>query len=70
MFSTDTPSIAPRTDRGIAARAEAVRDYLIAGGIDAGRLTANGYGETEHIAPNDTPAGREQNRRVTLRIAP
>jgi outer membrane protein OmpA-like peptidoglycan-associated protein len=52
------------------ARAEAVRDYLIAGGIDAGRLTANGYGETEHIAPNDTPAGREQNRRVTLRIAP
>lgn len=52
------------------ARAEAVRDYLIAGGIDAGRLTANGYGETEHIAPNDTAAGREQNRRVTLRIAP
>lgn len=52
------------------ARAEAVRDYLIANGIDAGRLTANGYGETEHIAPNDTPAGREQNRRVTLRIAP
>lgn len=52
------------------ARAEAVRDYLIAGGIDAGRLTANGYGETEHIAPNDTPAGRERNRRVTLRIAP
>ena len=52
------------------ARAESVRDYLIANGIDAGRLTANGYGETEHIAPNDTPAGREQNRRVTLRIAP
>jgi OOP family OmpA-OmpF porin len=52
------------------ARAESVRDYLVAGGIDAARLTANGYGETEHIAPNDTPAGREQNRRVTLRIAP
>ena len=52
------------------ARAEAVRDYLVANGIDAGRMTANGYGETEHIAPNDTPAGREQNRRVTLRIAP
>lgn len=52
------------------ARAEAVRDYLIANGIEAGRLTANGYGETEHVAPNDTPAGREQNRRVTLRIAP
>ena len=52
------------------ARAESVRDYLVAAGIDAGRLTANGYGETEHIATNDTTAGREQNRRVTLRIAP
>jgi OOP family OmpA-OmpF porin len=52
------------------ARAESVRDYLVAAGIDAGRLTANGYGEIEHIATNDTTAGREQNRRVTLRIAP
>ena len=52
------------------ARAESVRDYLVANGIEAGRLTANGYGETEHVAPNTSPEGRAQNRRVTLRIKP
>jgi outer membrane protein OmpA-like peptidoglycan-associated protein len=52
------------------ARAESVREYLVANGIDAARLTANGYGETEHIAPNTSPEGRAQNRRVTLRIKP
>jgi outer membrane protein OmpA-like peptidoglycan-associated protein len=49
-------------------RAEAVRDYLIASGIDADRLIAKGYGETVPIAPNITSKGRAKNRRVEFHI--
>lgn len=49
-------------------RAEAVRAYLIKQGIAGNRLTAAGYGETDPMAPNDTEAGRERNRRVELRV--
>ncbi len=45
-------------------RAEAVRDYFIAGGIDASRLTAIGIGEAEPVVPNNTEAGRARNRRI------
>jgi OmpA-OmpF porin, OOP family len=48
-------------------RAEAVRQELISRyGIDAGRLTANGLGSTKPVGPNDTPEGRQNNRRVEL----
>jgi OOP family OmpA-OmpF porin len=49
-------------------RAASVKDYLVAAGIDAGRLTARGYGESRPVADNDTDAGRAENRRVVLRI--
>jgi OOP family OmpA-OmpF porin len=46
-------------------RADAVRDMLITRySIDAARLTAAGYAETNPIASNTTAAGRAQNRRV------
>lgn len=48
-------------------RAKVVMDYLIGKGIDAGRLTGKGLGETEPIASNDTKAGRAENRRVELK---
>jgi outer membrane protein OmpA-like peptidoglycan-associated protein len=48
------------------ARAEAVRDYLIQQGISAQQITARGLGKTQPIASNDTPEGRQQNRRVEL----
>lgn len=48
-------------------RARAVRDYLVSHGIDAGRLTARGYGESEPVADNDSKQGRAMNRRVELR---
>lgn len=49
-------------------RAKAVKQYLVNKGVDASRLTARGYGETEPYTSNDTAAGRAQNRRVELRI--
>ena len=45
-------------------RSNAVRNKMIEMGIDAGRLTAKGYGDTKPIGSNDTPEGRATNRRV------
>jgi outer membrane protein OmpA-like peptidoglycan-associated protein len=47
-------------------RAQAVRDYLIQQGIAADSIEARGFGKTVPIASNDTPEGRQQNRRVEL----
>lgn len=46
------------------ARADAVRKRLIEMGIDEGRLTAKGFGETKPIDENDTAEGKANNRRV------
>ena len=61
-------SQAQATQKLSEARAKAVADYLVSKGVDAGRISAVGLGETAHIAPNDTEAGRSQNRRVTLKF--
>ena len=48
-------------------RAAAVRNFLIATyGIDGSRLEFAGFGETNTAASNDTPEGKQQNRRVEL----
>ncbi len=48
-------------------RAAAVRQFLIANyHVDAGRLSSKGLGSTKPAASNDTPEGRQQNRRVEL----
>ncbi len=49
-------------------RAKAVRDFVIAQGIDAGRITAKGYGETKPMATNDSEEGRAQNRRTEVMV--
>lgn len=49
-------------------RAQTVRDYLVNAGADPVQLTAVGFGESEPLASNDTPAGKAQNRRVELRV--
>ena len=49
-------------------RAKAVRQYLIDRGVESGRLTARGYGETVPLSSNRTRSGRSQNRRVEFQI--
>ena len=49
-------------------RAEVVRQALIAQGIEADRLVANGYGATSPLAPNDTDEQRAINRRTEMII--
>ncbi len=47
-------------------RAQAVRDYFVQQGISSGSVESHGFGKTAPIASNDTPDGRQQNRRVEL----
>lgn len=55
----------PRRNQALSeSRAQAVRDYLVAHGIDASRIEAVGYGDTMPVASNDTEEGRAQNRRI------
>lgn len=49
-------------------RAEAVRAYLISKGIDAARLTSQGYGKTRPVTKSTKDADRQRNRRVDFRI--
>ena len=51
-------------------RADAVRRYLINGGITPERIRTEGFGESGPVASNDTDEGRAQNRRVELRVLP
>ena len=50
-------------------RAGAVRDYLVARGVAANRITIDGRGSREPIADNSTPQGRAKNRRVEIFVA-
>jgi len=47
-------------------RAQAVRDYLVQQGIASIAIAARGLSKSEPVASNDTPEGRQQNRRVEL----
>jgi len=48
-------------------RANAVKNFLAAQGLTA-EITINGYGESRPIATNDTPEGKQKNRRVEIII--
>jgi outer membrane protein OmpA-like peptidoglycan-associated protein len=50
-------------------RAGAVREYLLSQGLSPESVTSAGFGEGRPVASNDTPAGRQQNRRVELVVS-
>ena len=49
-------------------RADAVMEFLISRGVKSDNVAARGFGDADPVAPNDTPQGRAQNRRVVLSV--
>jgi outer membrane protein OmpA-like peptidoglycan-associated protein len=49
-------------------RAKAVRDYLVANGIAAKRISYKGYGKSRPVASDETTEGRKKNQRVEMTI--
>ena len=74
---TDTTPIGPGlAKQGVTTnqilsekRADNVMQFMISQGVKSNLVSAHGFGEASPIAPNDTPAGRAQNRRVELVVA-
>lgn len=72
-FATPVPGQPPPDVSQIAvdlarARAEAVRQALVAAGIPVGRIVVDGVGPIEPVADNDTSKGRLANRRVEIKL--
>jgi outer membrane protein OmpA-like peptidoglycan-associated protein len=66
---TDSTGSDELNDRLSQARAEAVRDYLLGGGIKLDRVVGtHGFGKSRPVATNDTTDGRQRNRRVEIVI--
>ncbi len=65
---TDSTGSLALNQRLSKARAAAVLEYLTTIGMDRNRLSSEGYGPDRPIAPNNTAAGRQQNRRVEISL--
>ena len=50
-------------------RAQTVANYLVSQRVNPNLVSARGLGDADPVAPNDTPQGRAQNRRVELTLA-
>lgn len=67
---TDSTGADDYNQRLSEQRAQSVASYLIGQQVHSQRVVTHGFGETSPIADNDTPEGRQQNRRVVLRLTP
>ncbi len=72
-YTDDRPVGARLKRRGIvdnldlsSKRANEVVRYLASQGINPSIMSAKGRGDTHSVAPNDTPQGRAQNRRIEV----
>jgi outer membrane protein OmpA-like peptidoglycan-associated protein len=65
---TDGATDSPAESRMAQARASAVRDYLIASGVDASRIRSTHQPSGDHVADNRSPQGRDLNRRVEIEV--
>lgn len=50
-------------------RANDIRDYFAAQGVDSARIEVTGHGEKRHVSPNDDEVSRAKNRRVIIQLA-
>lgn len=51
-------------------RARSVADYLGTRGVNQARIGTRGFGASQPVASNDTVDGRQENRRVEIKIVP
>lgn len=65
---TDGITDAASESRIARQRAAAVRNVLVAGGIDAQRIRETFQPSGDHVADNGTPEGRSRNRRVEIEV--
>lgn len=67
---TDSTGGAALNQRLSQARAESVSQYLISQGTDSRRFLIRGVGPSQPVASNKTAEGRQQNRRVEIKLTP
>ncbi len=65
----DTTGALDYNQRLSQERADAVRSYLVQQGVPSTSIEAKGFGPNDPVAPNATPEGRQQNRRVNLVVS-